>query len=77
MTEKREREPHLQEEAGALAGDAALVERLRAEHVDNGRGYCRICYLQHTGPVPWPCGPAALAAAAARLLDQRARRRSP
>ncbi|WP_214403531.1 hypothetical protein [Pseudonocardia lacus] len=59
--------PRLLSDLGATA-----VGTLLAQHVDDGRGYCRACSLPQAGPSRWPCTLRA-AAVAARDLARRAR----
>jgi hypothetical protein len=33
----------------------ATPARLLAEHIDDGRGYCRCCSAPQAGPARWPC----------------------
>ena len=57
-----------------LLGPDGLA-RLAAEHLDDGRGYCRICPAGAigTGRMVWPCDLAVEAQAARRTAPGRGR----
>ncbi|HEY0640530.1 MAG TPA: hypothetical protein VGD67_23115 [Pseudonocardiaceae bacterium] len=48
-----------------LTGQPTAVARLLADHVDDGRGYCRVCSVgAQRGNHTWPCSLHAAATAA-------------
>jgi hypothetical protein len=61
--------------ATALAGMPDVVRRLLDAHRDDGKGRCRACTTPGRGTphTVWPCGIAAIAAAAAGIALERGR----
>ena len=61
--------------ATALAGMPDVVRRLLDAHRDDGNGRCRACTTPGRGTphTVWPCGIAAIAAAAAGIALERGR----
>jgi hypothetical protein len=61
--------------ATALAGMPDVVRRLLDAHRDDGKGRCRACTTPGRGTphTVWPCGIAAIAAAAAGIALERDR----
>jgi hypothetical protein len=55
--------------AAFLVSEPTATAKLIAQHVDDGRGSCRVCTVggQH-GSLPWPCTIYTAARAAAQVL---------
>lgn len=62
--------------ARALADFPNTVENLLWTHRENAKGECMACGLAGTGApyLKFPCGPYAIAAQAARVIEDRLRR---
>lgn len=66
-------DPPLSPLAAFLTGDHVATTTLLAQHVDDGRGRCRVCTIgAQRGHVTWPCT-LFTAATAARAVRRRSR----